>query len=46
MILGRAVGRNFLWKNSGRKVMEQRGKKTGGGGRDDFKGEFYPNGEF
>ena len=31
-ILGRAVGRKFLRKNRGRKVMEQRGKKTGGGG--------------
>ena len=27
-----AVGRNFLRKNRGRKVMEQRGKKAGGGG--------------
>ena len=31
-ILGRAFGRNFLRKNRGRKVMEQRGKKDGGGG--------------
>ena len=31
-ILGRAVGRNFLQKNRGKKVSEQRGKKTGGGG--------------
>ena len=31
-ILGRAIGRNFLHKNRGKKVMEQRGKKTRGGG--------------
>ena len=32
LILGRALGRKFLRKNSGKKVMEQRGKKTRGGG--------------
>ena len=32
LILGRVVERNFLRKNRGRKVMEQRGKKAGGGG--------------
>ena len=30
--LGRAVKRKFLRKNRGKKVMEHRGKKTGGGG--------------